>query len=233
MRLFMPAPGPTILIVDDEEDVRGPLRDVLSAAGYAVAEAVNLEAARRALRASKPALIVLDLALPDGSGVDLCREIRASAALSQTPVVMLTGRRRMKEKDEGFAAGADQYLVKPVQPHELLLWVQALLRRIKIDVEEPERIEAGDLTVEVKSHVVRFKGEVIADLTAKEFELLAFLVHKRPQVFSRKEILTKVWRTVAVDNAVDMHLHNLRRKLPQELALRVQSVPGKGFRYFG
>ena len=223
---------PTVLIVDDEADVRDPLRDALSAAGYAVEEAVNLEAARRALK-SKPAVIVLDLKLPDGSGVDLCREIRANADLAKTPVVMLTGKRRMEEKDEGFAAGADQYLVKPVQPHELVLWVQALLRRLKIDAEEPEVIEAGDLTVEVKAHLVRYKGEMIKDLTAKEFDLFAFLVRKRPQVFSRKELLSKAWHTVAVDNVVDMHLHNLRRKLPEELALRVQSIPAKGFRYFG
>ena len=230
----MPAPvTTTILIVDDEEAARGPLRDALSAAGYAVVEAQDLEAARRALRASTPGLVVLDLALPDGSGVDLCREIRADPALSETPVVMLTGRRRMDQKDEGFAAGADQYLVKPVEPHELVLWVQALLRRIRIDSGETERIEAGDVTVEVKAHLVRFKGETLADLPAKEFELFAFLVRKRPQVFSRKEILADLWHTAAVDNAVDMMLHHLRRKLPPELALRVQSVPGKGFRYFG
>ena len=231
----MPAatPAPAILIVDDDEHMRALIRDTLSEAGFAVAEADGLAAARRSLEASKPALIILDVGLPDGSGVDLCREVRANASLSQTPIVMLTGRGRLDQKDEGFSAGADQYLVKPVKPRELLLWVQALLRRLKLDEEDAELVEAGDLTIDAKSHLVRFRETTISDLTPKEFELLAYLVLKRPQIFSRQQILSKVWRTVAVPNTVDMHLHHLRAKLPKEFALRIQSVPGKGFRYFG
>lgn len=229
----MAASAKTVLLVDDEESVRGPLRDVLAEAGFSVAEAGSLAQARRAVQDSLPALIVLDLELPDGSGLDLCRELRGDPAWSQAPIVMLTGRRRLEQKVEGFAAGTDQYLVKPVDPRELLLWVEALLRRIKLDHGEADRIEAGDLIVDAKAHVVRYKEHAIPNLTAKEFELLAFLVGRRPQVFSRKQLLTELWRTVVVENSVDMHLHHLRRKLPPELALRLQSVPGRGFRYFG
>ena len=229
----MPAPPPLILIVEDDENTRALLRDTLSPEGYAVEEAETVAAARQAIRALKPALLILDVGLPDGSGVDLCRELRADPALAPTPVVMLTGRGRLDQKGEGFAAGADQYLVKPVKPRELLLWVQALLRRLKLDTEDTERIEAGDLTIDVKSHLIRFRGQTISNLTPKEFDLLVFLVTKRPEIFSRQQILSKAWRTVAVPNTVDMHLHHLRAKLPGDLALRIQSVPGKGFRYFG
>ena len=229
----MPEPAPAILIVEDHEETRCLLKDTLSAEGYAVEEAKDIAGARRSIQASKPALIVLDVGLPDGSGVDLCREIRADPALSLTPVVMLSGRGRIEQKGEGFAAGADQYLVKPVKPRELLLWVRALLRRLKLDAVDSERIEAGDLLIDVRSHLLRFQEHTISNLTPKEFDLFVFLVTKRPELFSRQQILTRVWHTVAVPNTVDMHLHHLRGKLPGELALRIQSVPGKGFRYFG
>ena len=229
----MTTPQQTILLLEDDPGIRVPLREALSAAGYLVAEADRLDVARHLLRSAKPALAVLDVELPDGSGIDLCKEIRANKTLGPVPVIMLTGKGRMEEKGEGFDAGADQYLVKPVQPREVLMWVAALIRRLKLDSGEADVIEAGDLAVDLKSHLVRFKDQTISDLTVKEFELFFFLVRKRPQVFSRKYILSNLWKTIAVDNVVDTHIHNLRKKLPPELALRVQSVPGKGFRYLG
>ncbi|MCX5788674.1 MAG: response regulator transcription factor [Elusimicrobia bacterium] len=223
----------TILLVEDDAAVRGYVRDALSAAGFAVAEADRLDVARHLVRKAKPALVVLDVQLPDGSGFELCQEIRASKVLADTPVVMLTARGELEQKEQGFSAGADQYLVKPVDPKELLLWVDALLRRVKIDAGGADNIEAGDVTVETSAHLIRFKGKPVSDLTTKEFELLSFLIRKRPQVFTRKYLLSNLWHTVAVDNAVDTHVYNLRKKLPEELAERLQAVPGKGFRYFG
>ncbi|MBI4349642.1 MAG: response regulator transcription factor, partial [Elusimicrobia bacterium] len=167
------------------------------------------------------------------SGLDLCKEIRASKTLFTTPVIMLTGKGRIEDKSGGFEAGADQYLVKPVQPREVLMWVAALVRRVKIDAGETEVLEAGDLTIDLKSHIVKFKDQSMPNLTVKEFELLYFLVRKRPQVLTRKHIIYNLWRSVTVDNVVDTHVHNLRKKVGPELALRIQSVPGKGFRYLG
>ena len=223
----------TILLVEDDATVRSYVRDALSGAGYLIAEADRLDVARNLLRKAKPALVVLDVQLPDGSGIDFCQEIRASKVMADTPVVMLTALGQFEQKEEGFSAGADQYLVKPVDPKELLLWVDALLRRVKIDAGGADNIEAGDVSIETRAHMVRFKGKPVPDLTVKEFELLSFLVRKRPQVFSRKYLLSNLWHTVAVDNAVDTHVYNLRKKLPEELAARIQAVPGKGFRYFG
>lgn len=228
----MAAPA-TVFLLEDDPGVRVPLREALSAAGYLVAEADRLDAARHLLRTAKPAVAVLDIELPDGSGLDLCKEIRASKMLFATPVIMLTGKGRMDQKATGFESGADQYLVKPVQPREVLMWVAALIRRIKIDAGEAEAIEAGDLTIDLKSHIVKFKEQAITNLTVKEFELLFFLVRKRPQVLTRKHVIYNLWRSVTVDNVVDTHIHNLRKKVPPELALRIQSVPGKGFRYLG
>lgn len=220
-----------VFLLEDDPGIRVPLREALSAAGYLVAEADRIDVARQLLRTAQPAIAVLDIELPDGSGVDLCKEIRASKTLAGTPVILLTGKGQLEDKGQGFEAGADQYLVKPVQPREVIMWVGALLRRMKIDTGEADVLEAGELAIDVKSHLVRFKGETISTLTIKEFELLHFLARKRPQVVSRKQILSNLWHIVAVDNIVDTHLHNLRKKLPKELALRIQSVPGKGFRY--
>ncbi|MCX5789224.1 MAG: response regulator transcription factor [Elusimicrobia bacterium] len=223
----------TILLVEDDPGVRVPMREALSNAGYLVAEADRIDVARHLLRSAKPALAVLDVELPDGSGIDLCKEIRANKSLGPLPVIMLTGKGAMGDKGEGFAAGADQYLVKPVPPREVLMWVGALVRRLKLDAGESDVIEAGDLSIDLKSHLVKFKGQVLSDLTVKEFELLFFLVRARPQVLTRKYILSNLWKTVAVDNVVDTHIHNLRKKVGPDLALRLQSVPGKGFRYLG
>jgi DNA-binding response OmpR family regulator len=92
-------------------------------------------------------------------------------------------------------------------------------------------VRAGDCAIDVNAHLVRYKDQVIPYLTCKEFELLYFLVKKRPQVLSRKHILSKLWHTIAVDRVVDTHLANLRKKLPVELADKIQSVPGKGYRF--
>jgi DNA-binding response OmpR family regulator len=227
----VPEPQHTVFLLEDDPGIRVPLREALSAAGYLVAEADRVDVARQLLKVAKPAVAILDVELPDGSGVELCKEIRASKTLAATPVIFLTGRGQIDDKGQAFEAGGDQYLVKPVQPREVLMWVASLLRRLKINSGDADVLELGDLAIDVKSHLLKFKGQTITDLTGKEFELLTFLVRKRPQVLSRKYILSNLWKTVAVDNIVDTHLHHLRKKLPKELALRIQSVPGKGFRY--
>ena len=220
-----------ILLVEDDARMRGVMSEALSGAGYRVHEADGVKVALHLFRTHEPDLAVLDIELPDGSGLDICKGIRAHKTLSITPVIMLTGKGGLDDKGAGFEAGADQYLVKPVAPRELLMWAAALLRRLKLDSGEGDELRVGDLGIDVKAHLVRYKDQTISNLTVKEFELLYFLVRKRPQVLSRKSILTNLWHTVAVDNVVDTHIFNLRRKLPSEVADRLQSVPGKGFRY--
>jgi DNA-binding response OmpR family regulator len=174
----------------------------------------------------------LDNYLPDISGLDICRRIRSHGSLFATPVIMLTGQAGLEEKEAGFAAGADQYLVKPVSPRELILWVQALLRRLGFDNEEGVTLAVGDLEIDKTSYLVRFQGQVMPHLTGKEFDLLYFLVKHRPKVLSRKQILSQLWHTITVDRVVDTHISTLRRKLPTLLSDRIQNLPGRGFRYF-
>ena len=131
-----------------------------------------------------------------------------------TPVIMLTGNEKMQSKREGFELGADQYLIKPVAPQELLLWIQALLRRVSMDKEEGEPLCVGELSVDLDARVVRYGETAVLHL-------------------ARKEILSKLWRTVVVDRVVDFHVFNLRKKLPPDAAAKTQTVPGKGFRFFG
>lgn len=224
--------GKKILVVEDDGRTRDLVRSALEEKGYLVVEADGAKVGLHLFGAQKPDLVILDIHLPDGSGLDVCRKIRERKDLSTTPVIMLTGRSGLEDKESGFTAGADQYLVKPVAPRELVLWVEALLRRLAYDCSEGDELRVGDLAIDVKAHLVRYGDETVSRLTVKEFELLYFLVGKRPQVLSRKYILSHLWHTIAVDRVVDTHIHNLRKKLPAALAAKLQSVPGKGFRFF-
>jgi len=222
-----------ILLVEDDAHVRIPIREIMVGAGYRLVEAESVEMGIHLFRTQEPDLLILDRHLPDGSGLEVCAAVRKHASLSKTPVIMLTGAGKLEEKAEGFAAGADQYLVKPVDPKELVLWVDSLLRRMDMAEDPGAVIEAGELRIEVDAHMIRFKDRELADLTVKEFELFQFLVRNRPRPLSRQFILSKLWHTVAVDNLIDVYISKLRKKLPTELADRLQSVPGKGFRYLG
>ncbi|MCX5788944.1 MAG: response regulator transcription factor [Elusimicrobia bacterium] len=221
----------TILLVEDEPNSRAIAQAALSGTGYRVIATDGVTPAWHIFTNEKPDLAVVDINLPDGSGLDLCKKIRSHPELGTTPVVILTGQSGFENKAEGFSAGADQYLVKPVAPQELILWVEALLRRLAYDTEEGDTLKAGDCEIQVKSHIVTYKGEPITNLTGKEFDLLWYLVKNRPKVMSRKQILSKLWHTITVDHVVDTHLTNLRKKLPQELADKIQTIPGKGFRF--
>ena len=222
-----------ILFVEDDAAMRLPVAEILVASGYRVLEAETVEMGTHLFTRQAPDLAILDLDLPDGSGMDVCKAIRAHKTLSRTPIIMLTGHGKLDDKAAGFEVGADQYLVKPIDPKELLLWVGALLRRANPAADGDKVIEAGELKVDRDLHVVRFKGQEITNLTVKELELLYFLVRSRPKPLSRKYIISCLWHTVVVDNLVDVHMSNLRKKLPVELADRIQSVPSKGFRYLG
>ncbi|MBI4346792.1 MAG: response regulator transcription factor [Elusimicrobia bacterium] len=222
----------TVLMVEDDAVPRGALELVLKAKGYRVLVTDRVDAGWHLFLKENPDLCVLDIALPDGSGVDLCRKIREHKDRWFTPVILLTGKGELQTKAEGFDAGADQYLVKPVAPDELVMWVQALLRRVGFDQKERfSVVKAGDLEINEDAHLVLYRGTSLGGLTVKEFDLLLYLVKNRPRVLSREQLLKALWHTITVDQVVDTHLSNLRRKLPREVADRIQTVPGKGFRF--
>jgi DNA-binding response OmpR family regulator len=221
-----------ILIVEDHKETSAMLKAALEDAGYAPNCVGCVAAAKKYLASHNPALIILDMHLPDGHGLEVCCWARNNDRLANIPVIALTGQDELHQKKKGFAEGVDQYLTKPIVMDELLLWVKALLRRVMMDKSGGAILVSGALEVHVNTQLVEYRGKTVSGLTRREFGLLCALVKNSPKIFSRKEILLEVWQTVAVENLVDTHLFNLRGKLPPELAEKIQVVPGKGFRYF-
>lgn len=224
--------GSKIVIVEDSKETCAMLEAALAEEGFVTVCAGTIKEALNELRAFKPNLLVLDINLPDGDGRDLCRRLRRDAEMGSLPVIALTGRDGFADKLGGFDAGVDQYLTKPIDMEEFVVWVKALLRRVQLDTCGGKVITLGDLKLDSRSQMVLYKGARIDGLTAREFTLLCALVKNSPRIFSRREILSRVWQTVSVENLVDTHLFNLRKKLPAEISGCIESVPGRGFRYY-
>lgn len=220
-----------ILIVEDNKETSEMIKAALEEAGFGTYCADGVKSAGAYLERQAPRLIVLDLCLPDGNGLELCCRVRDDVRLAGTPVIALTGQDALPQKEKGFSAGVDQYLTKPIAMGELQMWVKALLRRVSMDRAGGAVIALGDLEIDVKAQLLKYKNVLVENLTRREFELLQALVKSSPGILSRKEIVSGVWHTVAVDNLVDTHMYNMRSKLPPGLAARIQAVPGKGFRY--
>lgn len=221
----------TILVVEDHKEMRDLIKGVLEKEGFHLIYAETIKAGKNFLSQRKPDLIILDMGLPDGSGLEICGLVRSSEALAKTPIIALTGLTEFKDKKLGFEAGVDQYLEKPIIIEELSLWVKALLRRVELDTRGGTPLTFGDLQICSESYIVKFKGRIIGNLTRREFDLFYFLVKASPKLISRDAIISEVWKTAAVGNLVDTHIFNMRQKLPRQLAARIQSVPGIGFRY--
>lgn len=217
----------SILVVDDDEGIRLQLSWQLEADGYLVATAEDGAAALDQLSEERPDLVVLDLTLPRVPGLDVLRTIRASAALHDLPVIILSGRSTDQDRIDGLDAGADDYLVKPFSPGELAARVRSLLRRTHPLASPP----TGDLVVDTRSREVWVNGSPV-DLTAKEFDLLAFLVEHPRQVFTRTQLLHQVWDNEGWQSeaTVTEHVHRIRRKIDADGASRITTVRGVGYR---
>ena len=218
-----------ILVVDDEQEIVSSVSDYLREAGYRPIAAFDGESALSAFEAEGPELVILDLGLPNMSGIDVAREIRRH---SQVPIVMLTARSQEIDRILGFELGADDYVTKPFSPRELVLRVQALLRRVSGPiVEAPVRI--GDLVIDLSGREVKRDGELV-DLTPTEFDLLAFLARQPNRVFTRLQLLKEVqgYTTPALVRNIDNHIMNLRRKIePDPSAPRIiKTVYGVGYK---
>lgn len=221
-----------VLVVEDHRETRDLVKAALENEGLNPVCKDTIKGGKEFLREHQPALIILDMNLPDGNGLEICAIVRAVPELSRTPIIALSGLTLLEDKKRGFDAGVDQYLGKPLEVEELLLWVKALLRRIEWDATGRNLPTFGDLQICAESYLVRFRNRAISNLTRREFELFYYLVSNSPKIVSRQVIISEIWETASVDNLVDTHIHNLRMKLPPPLAARVQSVPGKGFRYY-
>jgi two-component system response regulator ResD len=209
-----------VLIVDDEAPIREVLGRYLAAAGFAVAEAADGQAALAAIAAQPVDLIVLDLLLPGVSGLDLCRQVRATSAV---PIIMLTALGAEDEKLRGFALGADDYVTKPFSPREVVMRVQAVMRRVEMTSAPAMAlngaIHCANLTILPDLRQVEREGRPV-DLTAKEFDLLLFLCRHPHQVFTRQQVLDHVWGFDFYGDAstVTVHIRRLREKIERDPA---------------
>lgn len=214
-----------ILIVDDEEDIVEIIRYNLQQAGYETASAFNGEEALKKVKSFHPDLIILDIMMPVKSGMEMLSSLRKEDEFKNTLVLLLTALGAESAEINGFNAGADDYVVKPVKPKVLLSRIKALLRRINKD--EDKLVSIGDLIIDREKFIIRYKGQDVI-LAKKEFELLALLASKPGRVFLRNEILNEVWGTdiIVGDRTIDVHIRKIRQKTGDIIA----TVKGVGYR---
>ena len=221
-----------ILIIEDEPDIRKTLEYNISREGYKVVCTSSLSKGKEQINSSDFSLILLDLMLPDGSGLDLCREIKSDKDKSSTPIIILTAKDDEVDKVVGFELGADDYVTKPFSVRELILRIKAVLKR---GAEKKETLEVqrqfGELTMDIDSHEVFVNNEQII-LTALEFRLLRQLVDRRGRVQSRDQLLSDVWGYSAevTTRTVDTHIKRLREKLGT-MGKYVQTIRGVGYKF--
>jgi len=225
---------PRILVVEDEADIRQVLAYNLGQAGHEVLSVDRGAAALTAVREKRPDLVLLDLMLPDVSGLDICRSIKSDASLRQIPVIMLTARSEEIDRVVGFELGADDYVVKPFSMRELSLRVQAVLRRVRGDAagtDSGPELVFGRLRVDRAAHRAWVDDEEVT-LTPLEMKLLWTLYERRGRVQSRATLLDDVWEASPDNNTrtVDTHIKRLREKLGLAGAY-VETVRGIGYRF--
>ena len=223
--------GDRILVVDDEPDIVALVAYHLARAGYRVSTASNGTEALQAARDEQPALIVLDLMLPELSGFQVLERVRADRTLTDIPVLMLTARREEPDRVQGLSLGADDYLVKPFSPQELVLRVRNILRRTHTKVSEKRNVlHVGSVEIDKDAHTVALEGQHI-ELTATEYKLLLTLADRRGRVQSRAQLLESVWESAPdiQTRTVDMHVQRLRAKLGTAGEL-IETVRGFGYR---
>jgi two-component system phosphate regulon response regulator PhoB len=221
-----------ILIIEDEPDIRKTLEYNISREGYDVVSASSLLEAKSQIESDSFSLILLDLMLPDGSGLDLCREIKSDKEKSPVPIIILTAKDDEVDKVVGFELGADDYVTKPFSVRELILRMKAVLKRgeKKSDNVEVQR-QFGQLSIDTESHEVFVDNNEIT-LTALEFKLLCQLVDRRGRVQSRDQLLSDVWGYSAevTTRTVDTHIKRLREKLGS-MGKYVQTIRGVGYKF--
>ena len=221
-----------ILLIEDEPDIRKTLEYNLSREGFDVVCASSLSEGKNYINTNQFSLILLDLMLPDGSGLDLCRELKTDSDKKLTPIIILTAKDDEVDKVVGFELGADDYVTKPFSVRELILRVKAVLKRGNTKSENLEvQRQFGDLVIDVDSHEVYVDNEPVT-LTALEFKLLRQLVDRRGRVQSRDQLLSDVWGYSAdvTTRTVDTHIKRLREKLGA-MGKYVQTIRGVGYKF--
>ncbi len=228
-----------ILLVDDEPNIREVVSLYLRRDGHVVIAAADGEEALRLYQQTQPDLLVLDLMLPKVSGLEVCRQLGAVATDRRVPMIMLTARGEEEDRIVGLSLGADDYVVKPFSPRELAARVEAVLRRVNEDSADPATravLRFGDLLVDPNTRQVTIRDQPVS-LTAREFDLLHYLVSSPGRVFTRDQLMEAVWGyTFAADTStVTVHMCRLREKIEEDPARphHLQTVWGVGYKFDG
>jgi phosphate regulon transcriptional regulator PhoB len=226
----------TILVVEDEKDIRDLVRFHLEQEGYGVREAETGEQALAQVSTERPALVVLDLMLPGTDGLEVCRRVRSQASTETLPVIMLTARAAEVDRVLGLEMGADDYVTKPFSPRELVARVRAVLRRTHgEDVPAPHEVfERGRLRIDFDTYEIFIDAQP-ASLSLREFELLKFFVQHPYRVYDRLQLLDLVWgRDTHVEpRTVDVHIRRLRKRIERDDTSPelIVTVRGVGYKF--
>jgi two-component system phosphate regulon response regulator PhoB len=221
-----------VLVIDDEKDIVALLRYHLEKAGFQCLEGMDGTTALRLVREHHPDLLILDLMLPGLDGLEICRQLRQDAATARLPILMLTAKAEEVDRVVGLEVGADDYVVKPFSPRELVARVKAILRRAQEPADLSVR-RVGELEVDEAKHSVIVQGAAV-ELTAKEFGLLCALMRVNGRVLNREQLLEGVWGYADAaeieSRTVDVHIRRLRAKLGPEHEHLIETVRGVGYR---
>ncbi len=221
----------TILVIDDDRDILKVLKANLELHKYNVTTAESWTEGQKIISARKPDLLILDLMLPDGDGVEICRTL--TKQYSSLPIIMLTAKDKISDKVIGLESGADDYVVKPFETLELIARIKACMRRAKPSEEEQATI--GKINIDYKRRIVKVKNKEII-LTPKEYDLLCLLISSRGSVLSREEIKNHLWKESKLyswSRVIDVHIQHLRQKIednPSEPEY-ILTVSGIGYRF--
>ncbi|MDP4118052.1 MAG: response regulator transcription factor [Bacillota bacterium] len=220
----------TVFVVDDDHNICDLVRMYLEKEGYAVSFAHDGEEALSVFRDITPDIVLLDLMLPKIDGMEVCREIRKT---SEVPIIMLTAKGETFDKVLGLEMGADDYVVKPFEPRELLARVKAVLRRTEARVLEAKEIIYPKLSINLTTYKLKIAGESV-EIPRKELELLYFLASNHDKVYTRDQLLDNVWGYEFFGNTrtVDVHIHRLREKLDGvDASWGLKTVSGVGYKF--
>jgi two-component system alkaline phosphatase synthesis response regulator PhoP len=218
-----------ILVVDDDPDIIEILRYNLSLAGYQVKTAFNGKEALKKAKLFLPEIILLDIMMPEMDGIEACTQIKSLPSLKKTMIIFLSARSEDFTQIAAFDAGGDDYISKPVKPKILLRKIRSVVKRIHSSVNENTRIELGNIVIDRNEYLVKIDNNNIK-LPRKEFELFFLLASKPRKVFTRDEIMSKVWgiNVVVGDRTIDVHIRKLREKIGD---LRFKTVKGVGYKF--
>ena len=222
----------TILVVDDEPPILESVAYNLIKEGYRVLTAADGERCLELARSEKPDLIILDVMLPSASGFDICRALRKTTSV---PIIMLTARAEETDRVVGLELGADDYLTKPFSMRELMARVKTVLRRSSSDESAVQKlVQVGPLSIDTTRHECKMRGNVL-ELSPKEFQLLLFLASNAGKVFTRHQILDRVWGTESFveERTVDVHVRWLREKIEIDPSIPrlIRTIRGVGYGY--